>query len=333
MQLHIQDSTHTENIDKPRIRVKIRESALQKILRTVGTKPPETGGSLAIDPETGIIEDYVFDGSAITSHATYSPDIVTLNRITIPNTWIPRGLKFRGFVHSHPGNMSCPSHGDYIYAERILRAMDSVDMLFMPIVLLRNKSRSRAEIYPYVAFIDDNDQLVVQSAKLTVMKPDATPESSINPDEEISELVKPLDCFARIENAVSLDRMGKSRMIAIGTGGSRAFIEEMARSGLGELVLIDPDVVSITNIATQNVYSDEVGIAKTSAIKAAVKRINPNIRVLELTMRLEQLDDQDIKKLIRKPLPESSQKPHNVLLCGMTDNFETQARVNNAKLD
>ena len=60
--------------------------------------------------------------------------------------------------------------------------------------------------------------------------------------------------FARVELVYALDRMRRSRLVIVGAGGSRQFVEDMARAGLGQAVLIDGDTVSHTNIATQQVF-------------------------------------------------------------------------------
>jgi len=104
----------------------------------------------------------------------------------------------------------------------------------------------------------------------------------------------------------------------------------MARSGLGEHVLIDPDVVSESNIATQQVYRKDIGRPKVECIAERIRDINENAKVVPVRQSLDEIDDAEFKELALKPL--AHERPQATLLCGFTDNFEAQARVNRLAL-
>src|SRR6266516_4824459 len=72
--------------------------------------------------------------------------------------------------------------------------------------------------------------------------------------------------FKRVATAYDLFRLKRSRVISTGCGGARSFLEDMARCGVGEFVLIDPDVVEEPNIATQHVYLEEIGRPKVDVL-------------------------------------------------------------------
>src|SRR3712207_6077673 len=75
------------------------------------------------------------------------------------------------------------------------------------------------------------------------------------------------DIFRRVRDAYDLPLMEGSRLIAVGAGGAAAFLEDMARAGIGSFVLIDPDQVSAANIGTQQTYVSDIGRYKVDCIK------------------------------------------------------------------
>jgi ThiF family len=146
--------------------------------------------------------------------------------------------------------------------------------------------------------------------------------------------------FKRVVTAYDLPRMKCSRIIAVGCGGARSFLEDMARCGVGQFVLIDPDVVEEPNIATQQVYVEEIGRAKVDCIADRILQINPDTYVETYQMTLDDIDD--FQFALHTTLwhisgatgfwagaPEPFFPP---LLCGFTDNFYAQARVNRLAL-
>jgi hypothetical protein len=76
-------------------------------------------------------------------------------------------------------------------------------------------------------------------------------------DEGIAELLPrnsgPLErhCGGRIAEIISGRALSRSRAINVGAGGAAAFVKDMARAGVGEHIHIDPDLVSASNLATQ----------------------------------------------------------------------------------
>jgi len=101
---------------------------------TIGNRPPETGGVL-IGPigKPLKITGYYFDVGASCSGATYSPDTKTIN-CKRNEEWLPAGLDWNGFIHSHPGGFDRPSAGDISYFKRLLKSSDE-SVLVAPIVI------------------------------------------------------------------------------------------------------------------------------------------------------------------------------------------------------
>jgi tRNA A37 threonylcarbamoyladenosine dehydratase len=54
-----------------------------------------------------------------------------------------------------------------------------------------------------------------------------------------------------------------------------AFVEDVAKTGLRFFVLIDPDVITMANLATQHCYVSDVGRPKVYVLKKRIQNINP----------------------------------------------------------
>ena len=296
-------------------KLKITREAHEAIRKTVGTLPSETGGMLGGDREKGVITHFHFDGEARTSGATYSPNHELLGSL-LKSEWNPKGVKLMGFVHSHPRFCTMPSEGDRLYAKVLLDANDEIEALHLPIVM--SGSGGAFELLPFVAMRDGAGGVKILPTKVEII---GAPERT-----EIGET------FARVSDLYDLARLDRCRVIAVGAGGAAAFLEDIARSGVGELVLIDPDTVSVTNLATQQVYRQDIGRPKVEAIRERLLDINPNARVEIRQAKDVDLDDAEFERLIHKPLGGSEQGPVQTVLCGFTDKFAAQARVNRLAL-
>lgn len=79
-----------------------------------------------------------------------------------------------------------------------------------------------------------------------------------------------------------VSNLKKSSVMVFGVGGVGSHcIEALARSGVGKLVLVDNDVVSVTNINRQSIaYHSTVGRYKTEIMKERIKDICPEIEVI-----------------------------------------------------
>lgn len=90
--------------------------------------------------------------------------------------------------------------------------------------------------------------------------------------------------FSRTELLIGQDAMIKlasCRVAIFGIGGVGGYVvEALARSGIGELDLIDNDVVSESNINRQIIATTKtVGLSKVEAAKTRILEINPEIKV------------------------------------------------------
>ena len=78
-----------------------------------------------------------------------------------------------------------------------------------------------------------------------------------------------------------VSRLSRSTVVVAGLGGGGSYaVEALARAGVGELVLIDHDVVSITNLNRQLIATHgTLGRDKVEVARERVLDINPHCRV------------------------------------------------------
>jgi proteasome lid subunit RPN8/RPN11 len=304
---------------KSSIAFSMTAEVLRQVQSTIGSLPAECGGMLGGCRQSGLVSHYYFDGTAGRTTATYSPDVASVNRVLAAD-WNPRGVDLMGFVHSHPSGSMVLSGGDREYARAILDANPGLGRLLLPIVQSRCDAND-FEMKAYVASTQPGD-VNVQPVTIDVVD---------DKEDAGASMFGSLPMFARVGTAYDLRRMERSRIIAVGCGGSASFLEDLARAGLGEFVLIDPDVVGETNLATQQTYRHDFGRTKVAAIGTRIRQINPLACVVEYADALESLSDMDVSFVATTCLRD--RLPAMTLLCGMTDNFFAQARVNRLALN
>jgi ThiF family len=149
--------------------------------------------------------------------------------------------------------------------------------------------------------------------------------------------------FKRLNDHYDLDQLDKTRLVIVGTGGAAALIRNCARMGFGEYILIDPDVISESNVGTQDVLPSTVGKTKVEVLARDIVEINPKAAVIACPVKIEQFDDNAFASLLKNPLRWDPEKrtsggkhygaisvegiaPEKTILMVLTDNFYAQAR-------
>ena len=317
----------------------IPQPVYKNILNILGKRKPELGGMLGWKDDEFYIDYFIFDKKAVVGNSEYNPNTSFLNKV-INGKWAAEGIYLGGFVHSHPGNSNMLSPADVEYAMRIMEEFE-IEFLFMPIVT--SSYAFKATFNPYVVFSDGR----VQKARIIVDKPYVAYNQinkSIDEDKErlieeefdkmsnptpitISD-VKEETLFARINTCLDIDYLNECTVIGVGCGGAKSFYESMARMGVGNFYLIDGDISSLSNVATQNAYLDEVGVKKTDALKRRLLAINAEINVHSYPFMLnDDIDDEFLENEIISKI-----NPAKCVLCAFTDDFYAQARLNNIAL-
>jgi len=154
-------------VDALPYRLKMTRAVYEAIRQTVGRLPAETGGALGGRYEDEIITAFQFDAEARRTGATYSPNTAFLNRL-FQEDWNPRGIRLLSFVHSHPPGCKYISHGDRVYAARILAAIPELKQLYLPIVMSTGDGMP-FEIVPFVALRDGEGGVIIEEAELVIV--------------------------------------------------------------------------------------------------------------------------------------------------------------------
>ncbi len=345
--------------------LRMSSDVYEAIRLTIGRLPAEQGGILGGMPPSDVVSHYYFDRHAETSRGSYTPDHALLNRL-LGRVWNPQGVRMVGFVHSQPRGCTWPSVYDVQYAQTILAHNPWLEQFYLPIVQ-SPQDGCPFGIYAYRVVRGATSAEACEPMRLEVVPPEEpeTCELEGDWDEVRSSASMPRlfdsgqlrqggavgEIFSRIATAVDLRRMALSRIIVVGVGGAASFVEDLARCGAGDFVLIDPDVVTESNLATQHVYRTDLGKYKVRQLGRRLKQINPWVKILPIARPLDDLDDDCFYRLITRPLRRWSLRladywgipglevpaklnlqPEQCLLCGFTDDFFAQARVNRLAL-
>ena len=73
-------------------------------------------------------------------------------------------------------------------------------------------------------------------------------------------------------------RLTRAHVLVLGLGGVGSYVVEcLARAGIGELTVVDSDVISLSNLNRQLLaLSSTVGLPKAQAAAARIQEINPS---------------------------------------------------------
>jgi molybdopterin-synthase adenylyltransferase len=109
----------------------------------------------------------------------------------------------------------------------------------------------------------------------------------------------------------------KSHILLIGAGGIGCpAMQYLAAAGVGTISVVDDDIVSLSNLQRQILYSEtNIGTAKVDAAQAAVNQLNPDVVFRPLRQR------------ITTDTPVTLLKGVDVVIDG-SDNFATRLIVN-----
>ncbi len=339
------DTTTNQTPTTPVLKMTLQ--VLLKVISTIGCQKAETGGILG--GKDDVITHYHPDSTGSTSRVTYSPDVEVVNKQLY--RWNNSLVRLRSFVHSHPRKNNKPSGGDLVYAKQILNHIDDLECLWLPIVntipdtgvftltpwVVRlvgdnvELARGQIEIESEESIFELTGELV--SLMNLIPCKVAMDSIELNSDdldwlneEDIAEETHPTGMFDRVKEAYDLERMSQTLIVAGGTGGSAEWLEHMARCGVEQFYLIDPDTVSVTNMGTQQTYLKDVGRPKVDCIAERIKEINPSAKVLKTQRKLEDIPYEILRELIIEK--SAHPRSHQTILCGFTDNFDAQAQVN-----
>ena len=134
-------------------------------------------------------------------------------------------------------------------------------------------------------------------------------------DEEIDRYARHL--VLREIGGLGQTKLKAAKVAIIGAGGIGCpAAQYLAAAGIGKLGLIDDDIVSLSNLQRQILFTtDQVGAAKAMSAAVTLQGINPNVDYFPLHLRLD--EDNAARTLGR----------YDIVLDGC-DNFPTRLLVN-----
>lgn len=111
------------------------------------------------------------------------------------------------------------------------------------------------------------------------------------------------------------EKISRATVAIIGLGALGSVSSELlARSGIGKLILIDPDFIELNNLQRQSMYREkDVGHLKVDAARKCLGRINSKLRIIKINKAITSTTIETIKCDI-------------ILDC--TDNIETRRVIN-----
>lgn len=88
----------------------------------------------------------------------------------------------------------------------------------------------------------------------------------------------------------NLKKLENSNVLVVGVGGVGGYaLEVIARSGVGNLTIVDGDAVDITNINRQIIaLNSTIGKTKVELFSERINDINPNVKLRSLPVRFNQ---------------------------------------------
>ena len=277
--------------------------------------------------------------------------------------WRDNGFETNGIYHSHPTGCIRPSYHDISTALLHLRFFE-LDYFYLPIIQNERRGFYTLYFYvvrqdgdclkvnlEYVLKANEDGYVYASFKKWSQdysIKQLDTYRDGINRQEERRAAAE--EKKVEVNTAVSTDTKEEATMrkvresstyftkvqalypdhvldkviICIGTGGARSALENFARSGFRNYILMDADIVSPSNVATQGVFISEMGKKKVEVIRQRILDINPDAKVVCVDRFLDDnMSDEEFKSYMDM-FP--GRKPTDYLILGCTDNFEAQKR-------
>lgn len=318
--------------------IKFSTNVLDDFRKNVGKYRAETGGMIASSKDSRLIDECYFDVHSRNTSGTFYYDVESMSEVF--REWKANGYETNGIYHSHPIGCIRPSYHDISTALLHLRFFE-LDYFYLPI--FQNERRGFYTMYFYVVR-QETDRLNVNLEYVLKATEDGyvyAPFKKWNRDYSIKQLDAYRDGINRqTENVVNKeaennryftkvqtlypDHVLDKVIICIGTGGARSALENFARCGFRNYILMDADIVSPSNVATQGVFISEMGKKKVEVIRRHIQDINPDERVVCVDRFLDNnMSDEEFKSYMDM-FP--GRKPTDYLILGCTDNFEAQKR-------
>lgn len=343
--------TKSNVISPPPESVVFSKKVLDGFRKTVGRYPAETGGMLACSKNIKYVDTWCFDEKSRNTSASYSYDVEQMS--IVYREWKRQNTTCVGFVHSHPASYRQPSYDDIATAYALMKFFKN-DFFYLPIIIsdrkglftlysfvIRKKENkinvnldyvleATKKSYEYVEHKNFNKSYATDELKEHYNRVNNANSYPANHQRNIATEKSTCNIgsnnrkyFQRIEGVYPENVLDKV-VVCVGVGGARTIIENLARNGFRNYILIDGDKIAPSNVATQGVFISEMGMYKTEAIKNRVKDINPGAKIICVNRFLDDtVSDDEFKSCLDR---FKGKKPTDYLIMGCTDSFECNKR-------
>lgn len=121
--------------------------------------------------------------------------------------------------------------------------------------------------------------------------------------------------FSRIENAVNIQLIKNSHIVAVGAGGAYSLYESLVRTGFGKMTIMDFDQVEESNIVRQGYETSQIGNNKVDALGEKLKKVNTGTDYRGITKNFLKMDQKELDSIF---------KDADIMLF-LTDSFPAQS--------
>ena len=348
----------TEELAMPDKTVQFSVAVLDDFRKNVGKVRAETGGMLASTSNPNLIDLCHFDEHSENTPGSFYYDVESMSAVY--REWASKGYITNGIYHSHPSGYIRPSDHDissallhirffeldYFYMPIIQREHGGLYQLFFYIVRKRGEQlkvtlsyvlEATENGYAYtrftpweqnypIAVLDDYRARIDRAANAAAEEPRVSAPSRPIPPARTQHKQAFADTgryFTKVKDLYPEHVLDKV-IVCIGVGGARSALENFARCGFRNFILMDGDTVSESNVATQGVFISEMGRKKVDVIRDRIMDINPSANVMCVDRFLD--DSVSDEEFFRYMQAFRGRKPTDYLILGCTDNFEAQKR-------
>ena len=97
---------------------------------------------------------------------------------------------------------------------------------------------------------------------------------------------------------VGLEKLRKAKVCVVGVGGiGNPVVTQLTAMGIGKLKIVDRDIIEISNLHRQHLYTEEdIGKVKVEAAKARLEKINSNVQIEALPNSVTKYTAENIVK-------------------------------------
>lgn len=152
---------------------------------------------------------------------------------------------------------------------------------------LKNQFKPHADVIIYNGFPVDSNRPLKEGDEIVFIKKGETP----SPED--------FECLMMARHTPGIHQKIKKSVVGIaGLGGLGSVIAvALARVGVGNLILVDFDVVEPSNLNRQQYFVHQIGMAKVEALQKNIALINPYVKVRTYQ---EKIDRNNVERIFKE---------------------------------